>query len=178
MKKSLESIVIPTGGRNLEENQKRLETAMRHYFENGQTPYILITGGDSYLPAIYKGARKFGLKPTDFIIEGRSKDTLENFLYSIEKLKERKISSVKIATNLTHYWRFKLFEREGKKKNFIDDSFRIEPAYTSENPRELVYGILAYVKDYIRVKLTDSLGKRQKQRKGNTISFLKNYFLP
>lgn len=174
--KSLESLIIPTG--SLEADKKRVKTAMKNYFyadTKDSKPYVLISGEiqrdenerpkkDSQQYLIYKELRKnYGLNPSDLIIEGKSKDTLENFLYSIEKLKKRGISNIKIVTNPTHYWRFKLFENEAKKENLIDDSFKIEPIYTNESLKEFIYGVLAYVKDYIRLKTNGSLEKAKKK---------------
>jgi len=81
---------------------------------------------------------------------------------------------MKIATKQTQYWKFKLFEREAKREGLVDDSFKVEPLYTSESPKEFVYGVLAYVKDYIRVKSVGSLEKAKNQRTGNFGNFLKN----
>jgi len=173
--KSLESLVIPTG--TLEADQKRVETAMRSYTRTKNKPYVLVSGEihrdekgqaekESQQYSIYKGLREnYGLKPFDFIIEGKSRDTLENFLYSIKKLERKGINHIKIATNPTQYWTFKLFEREAKREGLVDDSFKVEPLYTSETPKEFIYGILAYAKDYFRVKSAGSLEKLKKQRK-------------
>ena len=183
--KSLESLVIPTG--TLDEDEKRVETAMRSYTHTKEPrPYVLVSGeiqrnekgkpkkqSQQYL--IYKELReRYQLKPSDFIIEGKSKDTLENFLYSVKKLKRKGVNNMKIATNSTQYWRFKLFEREAKKEGLIDDSFKVEPLYTSESLKEFVYGALAYVKDYFRVKSAGSLEKAKNQRTGNFGRFFKN----
>lgn len=183
--KSLESLVIPTG--TLEADEKRVETAMRSYSHTKEPKlYVLVSGEihrdergrpekESQQYSIYKELRgHYGLKPSDFIIEGKSRDTLENFLYSIKKLKRKKVNHMKIATNPTQYWRFKLFEREAKREGLVDESFEVEPLYTSESPKEFVYGVLAYVKDYIRVKSAGSLEKAKNQRTGNFGNFLKN----
>jgi len=100
--KSLESLVIPTG--TLEADQKRVGTVMRsHSHTKEPKPYVLVSGEiqrdergrpekESQQYSIYKELREhYGLKPSDFIIEGKSRDTLENFLYSIKKLKRKKM---------------------------------------------------------------------------------------
>lgn len=108
--KSLESLLIPTGTKRA--IQARVETAMKDYEGREEKPYILIAGEihrdergrpekDTQQALIYKELRERGLKPSDFIIEGKSRDTLENFLYSIEKLKEKGIGRMKISTNPT-----------------------------------------------------------------------------
>jgi len=176
VKKSLESlaITIPTG--TLKADKKRVKTAMINYTKTKEKPYVLVSGEinrdergrpkkESQQYSIYKKLRKnYGLKPSDLIIEGKSRDTLENFLYSIKKLKRKGINHMKIATNRTQYWRFKLFEREAKKEGIIDSSFKVEPLYPSEFPKEFFYGVLHYVKDYFRVKFASSLEKAKKQK--------------
>ena len=182
--KSLESLVIPTG--TLEADQKRVGTAMKSYTRTKDKPYVLVSGKihrdekgrpkrESQQYSIYKELMGYyGLKPSDLIIEGKSRDTLENFLYSIKKLKKKRINHIKIATNPTQYLRFKLFEKKAKREGLINNSFKIEPLYTSESPKEFVYGILAYVKDYFRVKSAGSLKKAEKHKIGSMGNFLKN----
>ena len=173
MEKSLESIIIPTGGMNPRINRKRTDVAISDYFERMQRPYVLISGWDCASYSIYRDARKRGLVPSDFIIERRARDTLGNFLYSVEELKKRGINSVKIATNPTHYMRFRLFEKKARKEGIIDDDFIIEPDYTSESPGDFVYGILAYVKDYFRLKSAGSMKDAKNREKGTGAVFLK-----
>jgi len=184
-KKSLESLVIPSG-ETVGVGKKRLEKAMKSYSHTkGPKPYILITGLiernergrpkiESQQYQIYNELRnKYNLKPSDMIIEGKSRNTLENFLYSIKKLKKKGINHMKIVTNSTHYWRFRLFEKQAKKEELINESFKMEPLYTSETPREFIYGTLGYVRDYFRVKFVGSLEKAKKYRTGNIGEFIK-----
>ena len=162
---------------NEEEDQKRLEKAMESYTGMKNKPYILISGEiplQQVYSQMYKPLREHGVKHSEFIIERKSQDTLENFLYSIKRLKKKEINNIRIATNPTQYWRFKLFEKEAKKEGLIDDSFKIEPIYTSESLKEFIYGCLAYVKDYIRVKSAGSLEKAKNQKTGSFGNFLKN----
>ncbi len=174
--RALESLVIPTGGSpNIEE--KRLETAMKQYGREEPKPYILVTGridrnkygrpSRSSQYRLYSELRKkYGLKPSDMIIEGQSKDTLENFLYSIKKLQKKGINKIKIATNPTQFWRFRMFEKRAKKEGLIDKSFEMEPLYTEESGREFIYGILAYIKDSSRLAVAGSLEKADNYKEG------------
>ena len=143
---------------------------MEEYSESSSlTPYVLVAGNiqrdasgrvkkDSQQYSIYKDLRKeYNLKPTDMIIEGKSEDTLENFLYSIKRLNDKDINKMGIATNRTQYWRFKMFEKEAKEEGLIDEDFEMRPFYTKETPKEFIYGILALAKDYARIKNSDSL---------------------
>jgi len=182
--KSLEAIVIPTG--DLEADEKRTERAMAEYpRDEEKTPYVLVTGDikydahgkikkDSQQSSIYKELRnKYNLNPSDMIIEGKSRDTLENFLYSIKKLKKKKIDKMEISTNRTQYWRFKMFEQEAKREGLIKDSFEITPLYTQESLSQFAYGTLALMKDYIRVKSAGSLKNASKNKSGGISNFLK-----
>ena len=182
-KSLLEAIVIPTG--SLEADRERTGRAMEKYseFEN-PTPYVLITGDieqnahgelkNSRYYSIYEELReKYNLKPSDMIIEGKSQDTLENFLYSVKKLKKKGIDKMEIATNRTQFWRFKMFEKKAKKEGLIKESFKIKPLYTHESFKEFIYGILALIKDYFRIKSTKSLEAARKNSTGHFGSFLK-----
>lgn len=179
--KSLEAIVIPIGP-DSKTDKKRLDTAMGSY--SGDNSLVLVTGvihrdererplKSTQQYSIYKELReRYGLTPKEMIIEGKSRDTLENFLYSIDRLKKKRVDRIKIVTNPTQYWRFKLFEKEAKKEGLIEDSFKIEPLYTSETLGEYFYGILAYIKDYFRVKSAGSLEKaagKKRPKLGNLL---------
>ena len=105
-------------------------------------------------------------QPSELIIERKSKDTLGNFLYSLDKLKKKKIYHLIIATSPTQYARFKFFEREARKEGLLPKSFKINHHYTMETLSEFAYGVLAYVKDYIRIKSASSLEEARKQKTG------------
>jgi len=175
--KSLEAIVIPTGGDAL--NEKRMRVAMKKYeSEMGDTPYVLVPGlidkdkrgrvlRETQQYKIYKELRnQYGLKPSDMIIEGKSTDTLDNYLYSLSKIKKKGINQLQIATSPTQFWRFKMFNREAKREGLVPESFEVKPLYTRESPYEFVYGVLAYVKDYIRLKSEGSLEEASKHKTG------------
>ncbi len=184
MAKKLESLVIPTGqiGGAMEKRISEAKRSYSHY--KGDTPYILVTGvihrdkkgrpKKTQQYQTYSELRKYGLKPSDMIIEGKSEDTLQNFLYSIKKLKKKDIDKMKIATNRTQYWRFKLFEKEAKKQRLLDKSFEIEPLYTKETPKEFAYGVLAYIRDYFRVKSHKPLSEAGKHINENIGKIIKD----
>jgi len=182
--KSLEAIVIPTG--DLDADEKRTKRAMVEYSKSDEeTPYVLVTGNikydahgeikrDSQQPSIYRELRnKYHLNPSDMIIEGKSRDTLENFLYSIKKLKKKKINKMEISTNRTQYWRFKMFEREAKREGLIKEDFEITPLYTKESFSQFAYGTLALIKDYVRLKGATSLENASKNKSGGISGFFK-----
>lgn len=182
--KSLEAIVIPTG--SIEADEERAERAMVEYPKDEETtPYVLVTGDihrdahgkikkGSQQSSIYKELRgKYGLAPSDMIIESKAKDTLENFLYSIRKLKKKKIERMEISTNRTQYWRFKMFEREAKREGLIGEDFEIAPLYTEESLSQFAYGTIALAKDYLRVKIAGSLENASKHKGGVVGDFFK-----
>jgi len=163
--KSLETIMILIG--NEEAMVERTKKAIEEFAKNKEKPYILISGEierdernrprkDSQQYQIYTALRENNFLPKQLIIEGKSKDSLENFLYSIKRLEKKGIKKLNIATSPLHYARFKLFEKKAKKTGLIEKDFEINPLYTknTENP---FYGILAYIKDYFRVNSTNSL---------------------
>ena len=186
VKGSLEAIVIPTG--NLESDKKRTSVAMDEYRNSGEKSYVLVSGAiardedgrvkkDAQPYQIYKELReKYGLKPKDMIIEGKSNDTLENFLYSVKKTNSKGINQLDIATNKTQYWRFKMFEKQAKEEGIIGDSFNIRPIYTKESFGEFLYGVLALAKDYFRIKSSDSLVDASKKSTGSFGNFMKRFF--
>ncbi len=189
--KSLEVLMIPTGVGDA--NLRRAEAAGKEYEKlknKKHKPYILITGEiqrnkqgkikkDSDQYEIYSYLRKnHHLKPSEFLIEGESKDTLENFLYSLKKLKnksqteEQNYAKVIIATNPTQYQRFKMFEKQAKKQGLLDKDFQIKPSYTDESKKDFIYGILANIKDYFRIKSSSNL----EEAKNKKTSKFGNYF--
>ena len=162
--KSLVAILIPTG--NLKECERRGSYALKKYFKN-KSPYILISGQidwenneirkDCAQYQIYSQLRKEGVLPKDMIIEGKSKNSLENFLYSIKKLNDRGIKKCYITTNFTHYERFRLFYEYAKKEKLIPEDFEIKSVHVKETFYEYLYGFLAYVNDYFKIKSSPSL---------------------
>jgi len=160
---------------------------MKSYNHTKDKPYILVSGyidrdeqgrpkKESQQSLIYKELRKtYKISPSDMLIEGKSKDTLENFLYTIEKLNKKGINHMKIATNPTQYWRFKLFEKEAKREGIIESSFKVDPLYTNESLSEFAYGVLAYIKDYIRVKSAGSLEEARNKKTGKFGNLVKKF---
>lgn len=170
-KSGIEAIVVPTGEK--EANVKRAKEAVNKYqeFYEIEKPYLFITGKltkdtlgkikpDAEVREIYKVLRKAGIKPSEMILESKSENTLENFMYSLEKFKEKGIKEMQVATSPIHYQRFKLFEQEAKKQGFLDKSFKMVPIYTEQTLYDTIYGAAAYAKDFIKTKLHNPFKKR------------------
>ena len=178
VKDGLETVIIPTG--SLKSDKERTKSAMRYYhtFQN-EKPKIMIVGNiqrglddrlikESQQYAIYKNLRNiYGLQPKNLWIEGESNNTLENSLYLYDKIKDRNVKKISIATSLTHYLRFKLFEKEAKKEELIPQDLKFHWVYTPEPLNEFIRGTLAYVQDSLILKKAGSLenAKLKKQKK-------------
>ncbi len=174
----LEVIVIPTG--SLEADRKRVSYAMDYYNSKAQKPKLMVVGNlqrdesgrlikNSQQYAIYKRLRQeYSLKPSDLWIEGYSNNTLENFLYLSQKIKNREAQELKISTNFTQYLRFKLFEKQAKKEGLLSREIKLTPLYTHESFKEFAQGVFAYIKDYLILKKAGSLenAKLKKQKRG------------
>lgn len=176
-------IVIPTG--NADIDKKRTERAMKFYESYQQKPKVAIVGNiqrnpkgglmdDSQSYGIYKNLRRnYKLKPKDMRVEGNSNNTIENFLYLLPKINESSVENLFIATNPTHYWRFKLFANQAKKEKLIKKDLNLKPLYTREGFLAYAKGIYAYIYDYLALKFTGSLEKAKEFKKRKYNIFLK-----
>lgn len=162
-RKTLDAIIIPTGGGNWDYDEKmysmdrdRAKKAIEHKKELRGDKYFVISGykgkskedikeGQSY--SIYKFLRRYGIKPSQMIIEGRSHDTLENALYTLKKLKEKKEKKgieepldIAFVSYPGHLKRFEDFENEAIKKGLIDkNDFNFHKIETKETPEDKNY---------------------------------------
>ncbi len=157
-RQNLDAIMIPTGPRDL----LRAEKAYEHY-RNNSSRYFLITGEiqrdnmgkvkkDAQPYQIYKLLRNYGIKPSQIIVEGKSKNTLENVLNSLEELKARGLKEIGVSTGKTHYWRFDELIERAKQEGIIDKNFHIYHIPVPENAKEKAYGIGAYLKDHLKLR--------------------------
>lgn len=171
-KQNLEAIVVPTGEK--QDNTKRAKQAVQKYQQapHDEKPYLFITGKltkdalgkikpNAEVREIYTILRQAGIKPSEMILESKSENTLENFMYSLEKFKEKGIKEIQVATSPIHYQRFKLFEQQAKKQGLLDKSFKMIPIYTEQTLYDTIYGIAAYAKDFIKTKLNNPFKKEE-----------------
>lgn len=93
-KKSLDAIVIPTGP-SYEEDIERTERAIKEYKKSG-AKYFVISGQknkgmslkDTQRAKIYLKLRESGIKPKQMKIEGKSSNTMENLVYTLDLLRK------------------------------------------------------------------------------------------
>ncbi len=187
-RKTLDAIIIPTGGGDWDYDEKmysadrdRTKEAMKHKGELRKERYFVISGykgkskgdireGQSY--SIYKFLRRHGIKPSQMIVEGKSHNTLENALYTLKKLKDKKEKEgtketwdIAFVSYPGHLERFEDFENEAVKKGLISqDDFRFHKIKTEETPDEKNYenSILRKVKHNYKLA---TMG-RYKSKKG------------
>jgi uncharacterized SAM-binding protein YcdF (DUF218 family) len=165
LRQSLDAIVIPTGGKY--HNKQRTDAAAQEYLKRGAKK-LIISGtlegkpvSESQTAEIYKQLREYGIKPKDMGIESKSKNTLENLLNVLEKLKEKGAKSIGIASNPSHLDRYGYILEQAKKQGIVDKSFKIYRIETDESFRDKIYGFFSNL--FYRYKLRSGLDKAKKR---------------
>lgn len=158
---SLDAVIIPTGG-----NEKNIQRAKKGAEEKGK--YYLISGyiekdkpiKESQTATIYTELRKYGVKPSEIKIENMAKDSLDNIIYSMNKLKGLK--KIGIVSYPEHLKRFEYIINKAKKEGIIDKDIEIVEIPTEENMKEKMYGILANIKEKYRLRKGIENAKKNK----------------
>ncbi|PIO08683.1 hypothetical protein COU59_00445 [Candidatus Pacearchaeota archaeon CG10_big_fil_rev_8_21_14_0_10_34_12] len=143
-RKSLDAIVIPTGGGEFEpqeemyyQDEARAKKALRRKSWLDDEGYFVISGkvhddekvrgGQSV--SIYNYLKRHGIKPGNIMIEGKSKKTMENVIYTLKKIKEREIRKhgkirrpirVAFVSYPEHLKRFEDFEKTAIERGYFD----------------------------------------------------------
>jgi len=153
-RQTLDAIIIPTGG--FKENAKRTKRALAEYEKRG-TKYFVISGEkekpklrESHRNQIYRELRKYGIKPSQMKIEGKSKNTLENALYSLKKL--RGFKDIGIVSYPEHLERFEYIVKKAKEGGEIPKDVTIHQIKTKQTLQEWIYGTLANIKERYRLR--------------------------
>ncbi|MCK5149880.1 YdcF family protein [Candidatus Pacearchaeota archaeon] len=170
-KRSLDYLIIPIAG----EDKEDLERTKRA--EKEKTEYYIISGHiDKTKPikysqtaTIYKELRKQGIKPSEMKIESKSKDTLENAIYSLGKVKEMK--TVGIISYPKHLERFKMIINQAKEEGRIPKNIKIKYLPTEQTFKEWAYGTLANIKE--RYRLRKGVDEAKKHKTGKFGNFIK-----
>ena len=81
------------------------------------------------------------------VVEPQARNTIENVLYSLEKIKKRGGTDVGIVSYPRHLDRFENIIKRGKEEGVIDKNFEIYriPTKYEEAPREKVYEFLSRI---------------------------------
>jgi len=151
-RQTLDAIMIPTG--DYEADKQRTDRAIQEdkdakegHPEKSHQVYLISGRIDkpiktSQVNEIYKRLRSYGIKPKNIRIEGKSKNTLENVLFSLEKLKKMGAHDVGIASYPLHLDRFEDLIKEAKKEGIIYKNFRVHRLETPEDLKQKLYGII------------------------------------
>jgi uncharacterized SAM-binding protein YcdF (DUF218 family) len=161
--KSLDAVIIPSGG--FEKSVDRARIAGEK-----EAKYYLISGyidkgkpiKESQAAAMYNELRKYGIKPSKMKIEGEAKDSLDNIIYSINKLKGLK--KIGIVSYPEHLKRFEYIVNKAKKEGIIDEDVEIVKIPTKENAREKMYGIFGNIKE--KYRLRKGINKTKEKKAG------------
>lgn len=183
-KESLEAIVVPTGG-SPKENKERASTS-RHY-KTERNQYFVVSGGRGNRPlneseraniyrelrqseALKKHGRAPPVKPSQMTIEGNSRDTVENVLYSVEKIRPgtKKITFVSYPLHLK---RFEMVFEKAKEEGLVPKDLRADYVPTDQNIQEIVYGTLALIKE--RWRLRNGIKEAEKHKTGKLGNLIK-----
>jgi uncharacterized SAM-binding protein YcdF (DUF218 family) len=166
-RQTLDAIMIPTGTR--EADKERTDKAVEEYYLGRGADFLLISGRidrpieTSQVYDIYKRLKGYGIKQEEVQVEGRSANTLENVLFSLEKLKKRGAKDVGIASNPMHLDRFEYIIEKAKESGIIDRDFRVHRLETSEDLKQKWYELLAGLK--YRYKLREGIPAEYKPKK-------------
>ena len=138
-KTSLDAIIIPTGGdeKNIKRTKRAAEEKAKYYLISGyidKNEHIK----NSQTAGIYRELRKYGIKPSEIKIENKAKDSLDNIIYSMNKLKGMK--RIGIVSYPEHLKKFEYIINKAKKEGVIDKEI------------EKVYGVLANMKERYRLR--------------------------
>jgi hypothetical protein len=96
-RRKLDAIMIPIGP-SYEIDRERASAAAKRYAHGKGADYLIISGAlgegktlkESKRADIYQTLRSYGIKAGDIRIEGKSKNSLENLLYSLKKVKKKR----------------------------------------------------------------------------------------
>lgn len=169
-KKTLDAIIIPTGGskeEDLERAKKGKKEKAKYYVLSGD-------GGSNPLPesswkTIYDELRRCSIKPSQMKVEGKSTNTLENAIFSLKKLQGMK--DIGIVSYPKHLERFKLIINKLREEKYLTKDMKITYIPTEETIKQKIYGHLALLKE--RYRLRNGIKESEKHRIGKFENFLK-----
>ncbi|MDP3991906.1 MAG: ElyC/SanA/YdcF family protein [Nanoarchaeota archaeon] len=145
-RQTLDAILIPTG--DLSPDLKRTKRAYKEGEERKDQVYMILGNLDqplnkSEVYRIYKQLRSHEIPPSKIRIEGKSKTTLENVLFSLEKLKKMGAHDVGIASYGTHLNRFEYLIDKAKEEGLVDKDFKVHRLEVPETWGEHIYGVVS-----------------------------------
>lgn len=185
-RQTLDAIMIPTGG--YEENPRRTKRALEEYNEGKGAKILLISGGpmkgdkppysvkSGQVYQIYEQLRRYGVKPSSIMVEGQSNSTLDNVLFSLERLKKKGVKDIGIASSPSHLDRFENIVEKAKEEGIVGRDFRAHrlelPEDQPEGIGKKLYGSIA--KAVYGYKLSRGLKYAQSHQSRNGLRKIRN----
>lgn len=151
-RRSLDAVIIPTGDlyeRNIRRTKRGVEEKAKYYLISGYLDKDKPIK-ESQITDIYTELRKYGIKPSEIKIENKSKNTLENAIYSLNKLKGLK--RIGIVSYPEHLKRFEYIINKAKKEGLVDEDIKIIKIPTKQTLKEGIYGVLGNIKEKYKLK--------------------------
>lgn len=149
-RKSLDSVIIPTGGDEAEDIERAKEGEKAYDERNAD--YIVVSGNirdseedKNQSRRIVAELKRHGINPSKITIEGRARDSIQNIIYSFRKIKQRGGTRVGIVSYPDHLNRFTEIFHRAQSEGLIDPKFKLYRIPTKENQREKFYEVLAHV---------------------------------
>ena len=157
-KQSLDAIIVPTSSSH-EEDIERADKSAREKSKLKDHGYFIISGyigrseegsglyKGSQTQDIYEELRKQGIDPRKIKIEPQARNTIENVVYSLKRIKKRGGRDVGIVSYPGHLRRFEDIIKRAKEEEIVDKDFRIHriPTRYKEKTGEKVYEALSRV---------------------------------
>jgi len=176
--KGIESVVmVPTGP--MFADRERTAVAVRDYQDrkSNNPEYVLISGevnnrdergratSRSQPIGIYKQLRKSGVPREEIMFEPDSADTLQNFIYTLGKMKKKGLHDLRIATDKWQYKRFQYYLDRARTEGLVGGDFKMSLVESNPVRPSLGYAIMSYYQDKGRIEQAGSLDTAAKYGK-------------
>lgn len=157
-RRGLEVVLVPTGDDQKADMQRANKGARFYRYYSNR--FILVSGstdGKCFLSSqpghIYKCMRKKGVPRSKFLFESKSRNTVENVIYSCKLMKEKGIEGVSVVSNPLHLLRFYLIFNKAKKDKYVDKDLRVRYVPVSESLidlfKELCHESMSHIKYFL-----------------------------
>ena len=162
-KKGLDAIIVPTGDEVSDVERPRTAAKVK-------SKYYLVSGyidkrspiSEQQTATIYRELRRNGITPGHMKIEGKSHDSLENALYSFEKLKG--MEEIGIVSYPLHLKRYEKIIDVMKEEGKLSKDMKIIYIPTKESFKNKIYGILGLIRE--KYRLRNGIKEAQKHKMG------------
>ena len=169
-RRTLDVLMIPTEASTTRIRAKS-RTAAKWYKEHGAKVIVASGGEMPFLDRAYKNEaevvrdelRKAGVSDSHIYVEGNSRDTVENVIFTLRKMYARgeHVRDIGIVSYPSHLDRFETIIKDGQDKGDIDPRIRIHRIETDETLTERLWEIPARFVTNYRLRNGVSRGEAQ-----------------